>query len=210
MIGDSITDCGRARPVGQGLTETSMGNGYVSLVAAFFAAVSPAHGVRVINMGISGNTVRDLKARWQTDVEALHPDWLSILIGINDVWRQFDSPNEPARHVQPEEFERTLEDLVRTTAPSVRGLVLMTPYMIEPDRNDPMRTMMDSYGKIVRRIALDHGALLVDIQAEFDKAMAFIKPDQLSSDRIHPNLSGHMIIAHAFLTAVGALPDVSG
>ncbi|MFN8378973.1 MAG: GDSL-type esterase/lipase family protein [Anaerolineae bacterium] len=56
-----------------------------------------SHGQRaagshsVINMGVGGNTVRDLAARWESDVTALNPDWLSICIGINDVWRQFDA-----------------------------------------------------------------------------------------------------------------------
>jgi lysophospholipase L1-like esterase len=91
MIGDSITDCGRARPVGEGLFE-ALGKGYVSLVDASLQAKEARQRIRVVNMGTSGNTVRDLKARWQSDVFDLNPDWLSIMIGINDVWRQFDSP----------------------------------------------------------------------------------------------------------------------
>src|SRR5215211_5094424 len=91
MIGDSITDCERARPVGEGLFD-ALGRGYVSYMDAFLGAVYPERGIRIVNMGISGNTVRDLKGRWETDVLALKPDWVSLMIGINDVWRQFDSP----------------------------------------------------------------------------------------------------------------------
>lgn len=36
-------------------------------------------------MGVGGNQVRDLEARWQTDVLGLASDWASVLIGINDV-----------------------------------------------------------------------------------------------------------------------------
>ena len=50
----------------------------------------PPHSIRVLNTGVSGNTVRDLDARWQRDALDLKPDWLSVMIGINDVWRQFD------------------------------------------------------------------------------------------------------------------------
>ncbi|WP_420819022.1 GDSL-type esterase/lipase family protein [Paenibacillus nanensis] len=50
------------------------------------------YGIRVVNMGISSNTVRDLKERWQTDVLDLKPDWLSIMTGINDVGRQYNRP----------------------------------------------------------------------------------------------------------------------
>lgn len=91
MIGDSITDCDRTRPIGEGLFG-AQGKGYVSLVDGLLTARYPAHRIRVVNMGTSGHTVRDLQGRWQTDVLDLKPDWLSILIGINDVWRHFDTP----------------------------------------------------------------------------------------------------------------------
>src|SRR5688572_14408365 len=101
MIGDSITDCERARPVGEG--PSNLGRGYVSYVDALLGAAYPGRGIRNVNMGISGNTVRDLKVRWESDVVALKPDWVSVMIGVNDVWRQFDSPLETEIHVGPEE-----------------------------------------------------------------------------------------------------------
>ncbi len=91
MIGDSVTDCERARPVGEGLFG-AVGKGYVSLVDALLSSTYPAHGIRVINVGSSGDQVRNLLARWQTDVIDKKPDWLSIMIGINDVWRQAGGP----------------------------------------------------------------------------------------------------------------------
>ena len=202
MIGDSITDSGRARPVAEGLGG-ELGGGYVGLVAATLAAACPAQGIRVVNVGSSGEQVRHQKARWKTDVLDLKPDWLSIMIGINDVWRQFDRPLQPEQHVKLPEYARTLEELVRSTAPGLKGLVLMTPYVIEPSRRDPMRAMMDRYGAVVKKIALRHGAVLVDTQAAFDAALRHMHPMALAWDRIHPNLAGHMILARAFLGAVG-------
>ena len=67
----------------------------------------PINGDRVVDMGISGNTTRDLQARWQTDVLDLKPDWLSIMIGANDVWRQFDSPRQTEKHILIDEYKRT-------------------------------------------------------------------------------------------------------
>ncbi|MGO4272601.1 GDSL-type esterase/lipase family protein, partial [Paenibacillus sp. TAF58] len=80
MIGDSITDAGRERPIGEG-SFAGIGNGYVALVEALLHSFYPELGIRVVNMGISGNTVLDLKARWETDVLELKPDWLSIMVG---------------------------------------------------------------------------------------------------------------------------------
>lgn len=202
MIGDSITDCERARPVGEGLFE-ALGKGYVSIVDSMIQATFPAHRVRVVNMGTSGNTVRDLRERWQTDVVDLRPDWLSVMIGINDVWRQFDSPYQTEWHVPLDEYRRTLDELAAASRPSVAGLVLMTPYVIEPNRADPMRAMMDSYGAAVRELAERHGAVFVDTQAAFDRVMAHTHPMALAWDRIHPGRTGHVILARAFLEAVG-------
>ena len=201
MIGDSITDTTRARPLGEGLFE-AYGKGYVNLVNALFTAVYPAHQIRVTNMGCSGNTVRDLKARWQTDVLDLKPDWVSIMIGINDVWRQFDLPQIPDGHVGLAEYETTLEELVKQTRPVVTGLVLMTPFMIEPNAREPMRARMDHYGAVVKKLAKRHGAILVDTQAALNVALKSIHPMALAWDRIHPNANGHMILARAFLAGI--------
>ena len=197
FIGDSITDCDRARRV-----EGSLGNGYVSLVDGLISATYPGIGIRAINRGISGNTVRDLKARWQRDALDLGPDWLSIMIGINDVWRRFGTRAQLKEHVPLDEYASTLEELVRDTLPRLRGLVLMTPYYIEPDRADPMRKMMDEYGAVVRDLAGRYGAVCVDTQAAFDAVLEKVGSETLADDKVHPNLTGHFVIARAFLRAV--------
>jgi lysophospholipase L1-like esterase len=202
MIGDSITDSGRVRPVGEGLGG-ELGNGYVALIAAALNATCPERNIHVINTGSSGDQVRHLKQRWKTDVIDLKPDWLSIMIGINDVWRQFDRPLQPEAHVRLPEYERTLDELVRATAPGLKGLVLMAPYVIEPNRREPMRAMMDRYGAAARKIALRHGAVFADTQAAFDAVLRHRHPMALAWDRIHPNLSGHMLMARTFLDAIG-------
>jgi lysophospholipase L1-like esterase len=201
FIGDSITDCGRRQPVGDG--RDGLGNGYVSVVHALLQATYPELRVRVLNMGTGGHTVRHLHERWQRDVLDLRPDWVAVMIGINDVWRQFDSPTIPESHVPLEEYEPTLRGLAAATRPAVRGLVLMTPFYLEPNRADPMRAAMDRYGMAVRRIAQEQDALFVDTQAAFDAVLRHLYPGFIAGDRVHPNLVGHAVLARAFLDAVG-------
>ncbi len=153
-------------------------------------------------MGISGNTARDLKHRWERDVTAHRPDWLAIMIGINDVWRQFIMRLQPESHVLPEEYEKTLDELITQTKSSLKGLVLMTPFYIEPNKQDAMRARMDQYGGIVKKLATKHQAVLVDTQAAFDQVMASVYGTSLALDRVHPNQTGHMVLARAFLRAV--------
>lgn len=203
FIGDSISDYERKRPIGEGLFN-AWGRSYVADAASLLCCMYPELQLRIINMGISGNQVRDLDRRWQTDVMDLKPDWVSVLIGINDVWRQFDSPQMPETHVPLEEFEATYEKLIKETLPHVKGMILMTPYFMEPNRKDPMRARMDEYGKVVRRLAEKYQLVFVDLQEGWDRLFEHMHPCNIAWDRIHPNQIGCMYIAKQFLKAVGA------
>ena len=198
FIGDSVTDFERARPCGEGLFG-GIGKSYVGLVDALLKTTYPDSRIRVINMGVSGNTTRDLKDRWQSDVLDLHPDWLGILIGINDVWRQFDTPLITENHVGLEEYEQNLTGLIEQTLPNLKGLILMTPYFMEPNREAPMRARMDQYGAVVKRLAAKYGAVLVDLQSAFDSYFRYYHSASINWDRIHPEIVGHMLIAREIL-----------
>lgn len=200
MIGDSITDCGRDRPIG--IAPDGLGDGYVALVNGLVQSTYPQSHIQLTNTGISGNTVRDLKARWQQDVLDLSPDWLSIMIGINDVWRQFDSYEPDSQLISLEEYIHTLEELIRSTQPKLKGLILMTPYYIESNQTDPMRSMMDKYGAALRGLSQRHHTILVDTQAAFDEVLIELQPTALADDGVHPNLAGHFVLARAFLKAI--------
>ena len=202
FIGDSITDCGRSRPIGEGSGD-ALGFGFVRQVDTLIQSAYPEGRVRTINMGIGGHTVRHLDARWQTDVFDLEPDVLVIMIGINDVWRHFDSFLQPEQAVGLEEYSSTLENLVTMTQPEVDNMVLMTPFMIEPNREEPMRKMMDEYGAAMKKIGASAGVPVVDIQAAYDKFCVVRHPMSIAIDRVHPNQVGHMVITRAFLNAVG-------
>lgn len=202
FIGDSISDFDRARPIGEGLFN-AWGTSYVANVGASLVSAYPELNLRVVNMGISGNQVRDLDARWQSDVLDLKPDWVSVLIGINDVWRQFDSPQMPETHVPLEEFAATYEKLIKETLPHVKGMILMAPYFMEPNRDDPMRARMDEYGMVVHHLAAKHHLVFVNLQTGWDELFKFMHPCNIAWDRIHPNQVGHMHIARQFLKAVG-------
>jgi len=203
FIGDSVTDCGRARPSGEGLGE-ALGRGYVAFIDALLETVYSERQIRVVNQGISGNTVRDLAARWNDDVLVHRPDWLSICIGINDVWRQFDLPRQAEAGVPLDEYAMTLERLATETRPLLPGgLILMTPFFIEINPDDAMRKRMDEYGAAVREIATKTDAVFVDTQAAFNAALKHRYSAALAWDRVHPNTAGHMVLAHAVLSELG-------
>ena len=201
FMGDSITDAGRAQPIAEGLFDP-MGRGYVNFCDALLNARYPELNLHVVNVGISGNNSRDLVQRWQRDVMDLKPDWLSLMIGINDVWRQFDMPYMTSHHVYLDEFEQNLKHLVGQTRHTVKGLTLMTPFFVESLKDEPMRAMMDRYSAVCRKVAQRNDCIFVDVQAAFDDAMKHCHSARLSWDRVHPNQVGHMVISLAWMRAM--------
>jgi lysophospholipase L1-like esterase len=196
FIGDSITDAGRRTdPLG-------VGNGYVNLVRSLVLARYPDLGLTIVNRGIGGNTTRHLRERWRADVIAEAPDWLSVKIGINDVWRTYDSDGVGA--VPIDEFERLYRELLsEAVGAHSTQLILADPYIIDLDQGNPMRRQIDEYCAVVSRIADDFGAIHVHTQAAFDRVLQSTTPEDWAADKIHPGTPGHAVIALEFLKAIG-------
>ncbi|CAN5428911.1 SGNH/GDSL hydrolase family protein [soil metagenome] len=179
-----------------------MGNGYVALVDAHLTVNDPARRVRVLNTGMGGNTIRDLSSRWKSDVLDLKPDVLVVMIGINDVWRQFDSP-DPEAGVPLPEYEDTLDNLLNQGRQVARNVLVATPFYIEANPSDPMRAAMDRYSDAVRKVVERNGYHLVDTQAAMNALTASRYAALIAWDRVHPNLAGHLALARAFLGVFG-------
>lgn len=207
FIGDSVTDMERTRPVGEGLN-SFYGNGYVRTVHSFINAFYPELDLRIINMGCSGNNITDLERRWQNDVFDLKPDWVCMCIGINDVWRQFDCPTMPHWHVYLDEYERIMDDLIAKTLPTVKGMILMTPYYMEPLKEDLMRKRMDEYGAVVKKLACKYNLLCIDFQKLYDDYLTKRHSSFIAWDRVHPNYVGAMLMGVEFLKNVGFDKDI--
>lgn len=202
FAGDSVTDMDSTCPVGEGLFE-NLGRSYVRVVENMLTAWYPEVRVRVTNSGIGGNTSRALLARFQRDVVDLHPDWVSICIGINDVWRQFDSPTIPDEHVTPEEYRQNVERMIQMVQGKVKGIFLLTPYYMEPNDADPMRRRMDEYGAQCKSLAEEYGCILVDLQDMFNRFFRHRHSASIAWDRVHPNQQGATLIAKTFLEHCG-------
>ena len=202
FAGDSVTDMGSNQPLGEGLSD-KVGRGYVRVVENMLAVWYPELNFRITNAGTSGNTSRDLLARFERDVTSQNPDWVSICIGINDVWRQFDVPAILDAAVLPDEYERNVESMILAVKEKVKGIFILSPYYIEPLSEDPMRRRMDEYGEICRRLAEKHGCEFVDFQRMFSDYCKYQHSSRLAWDRVHPNQMGATLMARGFLRHTG-------
>lgn len=198
FAGDSVTDMGSAQPVGEGLFD-SAGRGYVRIVENYLAANYPEIMVRVTNSGISGDTSRGLLKRFKEHVMDCYPNWVSICIGINDVWRQFDCPAALDNHISPQEYEENVENMILMAKGKVKGIFILSPYIIEANENDMMRKRMDEYTAVCKRLAEKHDCIFVDFQKMFADYCKIRHSCYLAWDRIHPNQVGATLMAKEFL-----------
>lgn len=198
FAGDSVTDMDSTNPVGEGLFD-SLGKGYVRLLESFLSGFYPEVNLRITNSGISGNTSRDLLARFDRDVVELNPDWVSICIGINDVWRQFDTPGILDWAVSPEEYEKNVEEMILRVKDKVKGIFILSPYIIEANREDMMRKRMDEYVAICEKLAKKHNCIFVDFQKMYEDYCKIRHSCYIAWDRIHPNQVGSALMAREFL-----------
>ena len=193
--GDSITDAGRDRG-----NMRNMGNGYPLFAASGFKAENPGAEVDFINLGISGNRVKDLKERWREDCLAIEPDVLSVLIGINDTWRRYDSGDPTSC----EDFEDTYGDIleqVKTAMPQTK-IIVMEPFVL-PTPQDRVLWREDLDPKIhaVRRLAREYADEFIPLDGIMAAAAAVSCPEQWAADGVHPTSDGAALIAKHWLEA---------
>ncbi len=198
--GDSITDMKWGRD--QQDRNHYLGHSYVFLIAARLGADMPSARLDFHNRGISGNTVADLRQRWQKDALAMKPDLLSILIGTNDV----------GDGRQPAEFEsdyRFILDASRAADPRLK-LVLLDPFLLpsgpykDAKAYTSRRSATDKIRAAVARLASDYDAAHVKKQDVFDAAAKIVSADYWIWDGVHPLPQGHELIARHWLAAVSA------
>ena len=198
FAGDSVTDMGSQNPVGEGLFD-NVGRSYVRVVENLLAVYYPEIRIRITNSGISGNTSRDLLDRFDRDVVDLKPDWVSICIGINDVWRQFDSPAIPDGQVMPEEYRQNVEEMILKVKDNVKGVFILSPYIMEPNSEDMMRDRMNLYVGICAELAKKYNCVFVDFQKMYEDYCKIRHSSYIAWDRIHPNQIGATLMAREFL-----------
>lgn len=202
--GDSITDCVRVRE-----NENYRGSGYATMVSGALGAKAP-YQYTFYNRGISGNRVVDLYARIRKDMINLKPDYISVLVGVNDVWHEVSYQNG----VDAEKFELVYNLLVEELKRDLPGvkIMLLEPFVLpgsatcnteeNPTRWEYFRKETALRGEATRRVAQKQNVLFVPLQELFDKANVDAPNDQYwLVDGVHPSAAGHELIKTAWLEA---------
>ncbi len=196
--GDSITDTCRTD---SGNPAESLGNGYPAMIAAKLDSDYAALSVKVINRGISGNRTWDLIDRWDTDCVDLKPDYVSLLIGVNDTWRSFDQGQITTAQQYEDNMRKLLDRIKNETSAQI---ILLNPFIIDvmPDKIE-MHPDLKEKQEAVYRLIKEFDVTFIDLQKIFDEMVASGTPmEKLSEDGVHPTAYGHSVIAEHWLKAM--------
>ena len=189
--GDSITDAGRNFQ-----DDACMGYGYATMTAGKIAVDWPGQ-YQVINKGISGNRIVDVYARIKKDIINLNPSYMSILIGVNDVWHEFGERNG----VDAVKFERVFDWLItelKEALPELKILIL-EPFVLKGPATEHVWEGFSSEVSLraaaCKRLAEKHGLIFVPLQEKLEALAAQTSNTYVLGDGVHPTYAGHELIS---------------
>ncbi len=201
FLGDSIT---QADP------------GYTRLLAAMLTAAHPDLALEFVYSGVGGNRVGDLLSRLERDVLSQRPTWVTVSIGVNDVWHRHSGASGGT---SDGDFEAGFRELLsRLVTAGIRPIVL-TPTVIHEDPDSIENRELQVLVMHQRAIAQAFGVRLCDLNARVSDAIAArrralpdgawpVGPDGrtrfFTTDGVHMNAAGNALMALALLKALEA------
>lgn len=192
--------------LGDSITEAP--EGYVRLVADVLRAVYPERRLHAVNAGIGGNRSIDLPPRLERDVLVHHPDVVTLSIGINDVWRALDSPGLGLDVPLPVYRDTVAGVLDAILAAGARPIVL-TSSVIGEDLDSSGNAMLAPYNDTLRALATERSVTVAEVNAAFRRVLAAPHPPTLTTDGVHLNHQGNVVLALAVLQALGVRIDAA-
>lgn len=200
--GDSITDAGRDRDRDVHNDAAAMGRGYAYLAMCRLLTDGSRLSLRVLNRGISGNRVPDLRQRWRSDCLSLEPHVLSVLIGINDLWHKMEGRYSGSVL----DYETGYRELLQTTRAALprTTLVVCEPFALRCGAvTERWFPELDERRSVAAALAREFEAAFVPFQTVFDRAVnAGPSPEYWAADGVHPTPQGHQLMADAWLEVV--------
>lgn len=157
-----------------------------------------------INSGIGGDTSNGLLERFVDDAEFYQPHLAFITIGGND--------SNPDRNIPAEKFESNLRQLYEKFTKMGCKVIYQTYYAPDPDQLEDLKPFYQ-YSDIVRQVAEDTGAYLIDHLARWEPFRLKYNAEykKLMQDGFHVNRFGNMVmgvdIARHFMLPLGTTGD---
>jgi lysophospholipase L1-like esterase len=191
--------------IGDSITQQA---GYVRDIDAVLAEKYPDLKLpKVINKGIGGQKAEDLVKRFDKDVVKLKPAFVTISIGINDVWHRLNAPHD-AKILAA--YKKNVAAMVDQAQAAGIKVILIAPTVIQEDAKAEGNKRLTMYVDAEKEIAKEKKCQFVDLHAYFltalEKKPADVKGNWLTGDGVHMKPLGDAIMAAGVLRALG-VPD---
>ena len=200
--GDSITDCGRSRETQDiANNQSQIGSGYVLFTSADILANHADKTLKIYNRGISGNKVFQLAERWQKDCLDLKPDYLSILIGVNDFWHTKSGGYQGTLEIYESDYRKLIED-TKKALPHIK-IIICEPFIIHGGKalDETWEPAFAPYRKAAKKLAKDFELTFVPFQSVFNEALKKAPASYWGEDGVHPSIAGAQLMAQTLLKA---------
>lgn len=195
--GDSITDWYRDRD-----RDDILGANYALMAAGELGCKEP-NKYNFVNRGIGGDRTVDILARVHKEMLQIKPDYVSILVGINDVWHGFDLQNG----ITDKNFElyyNLIIEEIRDVVPSAE-IMMLEPFILDASvtkgRWEEFSAEVFKKAEIVRKAAKDNNTLFVPLQETFNRAAELAPAEFWTIDGVHPTAAGHCLIKNEWIKA---------
>ncbi|MBR4960725.1 MAG: SGNH/GDSL hydrolase family protein [Clostridia bacterium] len=195
--GDSITDAGRDKN-----DPTHLGNGYPKYAAANIAARHPDVDFTFYDLGISGNRAENLRDRWQADCIAYDPDFVSILIGVNDTWHRAAEQNWMPHEYFEECYRYCLEEIKTKTHAKI---LILEQFIVPTGALEIGRPDLDAKIQVTRKLAREYADAFIPLDGIFAEASMGVDPKLWAADGVHPTPAGAQLIADRYADAFDRL-----
>jgi len=187
FLGDSITAAGRRK------------GGYCQLVLS--ALKDQGIEAKPVFAGIGGHKSNQMLARLERDVLRHKPDWMTLSCGVNDVWHG-------KRGVDLKSYKKNITEIVNKAQAAEVNVVLLTSTMIREDQGNDLNQKLSPYNAFIRALAKEKKCLLADLNADMQAALKTFpanapKGKQLTSDGVHMNKAGNIMMARGVAKAFG-------
>lgn len=202
--GDSVTDCSRNRNH-DCKTAAIMGDGYPRMFMQMYDMLFPNHTVKFVNRGVSGDKIADLLNRYDEDFKAVNPDFISIMIGINDTWHGFEEGTQTSVENFARDYEILLKKL-KQDFPNVEIMLIEQFMLVDHPERTAWKDDVDKKRAVTRQLAEKYADYCIPMYDVINSAArGEFTVAEISVDGVHPADQGHAIITAEILKTLGIL-----
>ncbi|MBC8481756.1 MAG: SGNH/GDSL hydrolase family protein [Planctomycetes bacterium] len=200
--GDTVAICGDS------ITEQKL---YSQFIEAYLTACVPELELNMVQLGWGGERAEGFALRMENDLMPWQPDVVTTCYGMNDgQYRKYDEKiGEYYRTNMLKIAERMKKGGVKTVIGSPGVVDSYTWKRDLPDFDKVYNENLGKLGQIAKEIAVEYDFAFTDVHNLMAEVMAKAKAKYgqeypvAGFDGVHPIHNGHLVMAYAFLRALG-------